>query len=57
MNKVFHYFKFKNLSKNWEKHVFHRKIRNFEPIGNSEHATEFLTLGKALNIYIDYLMF
>ena len=29
----------------------------FEHIGNSVHTTEFLALGKTLNIYIDYLMF
>ena len=32
-------------------------IGNVEPIGNSSHKAEFLALGKALNIYIDYLMF
>ena len=32
-----------NLSMNWEKW-------NFEPITNSEHTTEFLTFGNALNI-------
>ena len=40
-----------NLSINhWEK-------RNFKPIGDSVNKAEFLDLGKALIIYIDYLMF
>ena len=30
---------------------------DFKSIGNSAHTTYFLTLGKTLNIYIDYLMF
>ena len=29
----------------------------FEPIGNSAHNAGFLALGKALNTYINYLMF
>ena len=40
-----------------EKIVFHWEKQNFEPIGNSTHKAEFLALGKARNIYIDYLMF
>ena len=42
---------------NREKYVFHWQKLNFEPIGNSAHKAGFLALGKALNIYIDYLMF
>ena len=57
MNEIIHYLKFKNLSKNWKKYVLHWEKCNFEHIGNSVHATEFLALGKTLNIYIDYLMF
>ena len=45
------------LSKNWEKYVFHWEKLNFEHIGNSVHTEEFLALGKALHIYINYLMF
>ena len=41
---------FKNLSTNWEKW-------NFQPTADSAHATELLALGKALNTYIDYLMY
>ena len=41
---------FKNLSINWEKW-------NFEPIVNSAHTAELLTLTKALNKYMDYLMY
>ena len=57
MNEIFHYFKFKNLSKNWWKYVFHREKLNFETIGNSVHTAEFWALGKAwifmssLNLY------
>ena len=57
MNEIIHYLKFKNLSKNWEKYFLQWEIYNFEHIGNSVHTTEFLALGKALNIYIDCLMF
>ena len=41
---------FKNLSINWGKW-------NFEPIVNSAHTAELLTLTKALNKYMDYLMY
>ena len=34
----------------------HWKKWNFKSIVNFAHITEFLTLGKALNIYIEYLM-
>ena len=54
MNEIFQYLKFKNLSKNWEKCVFHWEELNFEHTGNSVHTAEFLALGKALNIYINY---
>ena len=37
-----------------EKNMF--PISNFKPIGNSAHTAEFLALGKAPNIYIEYLM-
>ena len=47
---------FKNLSVNWDKYVFHEEKWNFEPIANSAHLVKNLALGKALNIYIDYLM-
>ena len=30
---------------------------NFERIGNFVHTTEFLELGKAVNIHINYLIF
>ena len=30
------YLKFKNLSKNWRKHVFRREKSNFEQTGNWE---------------------
>ena len=43
---------FKNLSINWEKYIFHREGWNFEPIGNFVHTTEFLTIGKALQILL-----
>ena len=42
---------------NREKYVFHWEKWNFESNGNSALKEEFLVLGKALNIYIDYLMF
>ena len=57
MNEIFHYLKFKNLSKNLEKYILDRIKWNFEPIGNSAHTVKLLTLGKALIIYMDYLMF
>ena len=51
MNGIIHYVKRRKC-------LFHRKkICEFEHIGNSMHSTEFLSLRKALNIYIDYLMF
>ena len=43
MNEIFHYLKFKNLSKNCENYVPHCEKWNFEPIGNPAHITEFLT--------------
>ena len=39
---------FMNLSIDWEKHVFHWEMQNFEPIGDSEPTTEYLALGKPL---------
>ena len=45
------------IKKNWEKCVFHWEERNFEHIGNSVLTADFLALGKALNIYIDSLIF
>ena len=57
MNEIIHYLKFKNLLKNWEKSVFPYKKCNFEHIENSVHTTKFFSLGKALNIFIDYFMF
>ena len=57
MNGIIHYFKFKNLSKNWEIYVFHWEKWNFGHTGNSVYTAELLALGKALNIYINYLTF
>ena len=57
MNEIIHYFRFKNSSKNWEMYVFHWEKCNFERIGNFVHIAELLALGKALNFYINYLMF
>ena len=48
---------FKNLAMNREKYFFHCEKDHFELIGNSAYKAGFLALGKALNIYIDYLMF
>ena len=48
---------FKNLSANWENLIFHWEEWNFEPTTNSAHTTELSVLGKALNTYIDYLMY
>ena len=56
MNNIFHYHKFKNLSKNWKKYVFHWKKMNFEDIGNSVYTAEFLALEIDLNNYMDYLV-
>ena len=39
-----------------KKYVFHSEEWNFEHIWSSVH-TESLTLGKVLNIYVDYFMF
>ena len=41
---------------NWKKHVFHWEKWNFGPIANSKHTAELLAFGKAVNIYINYLM-
>ena len=57
MNEIFQYFKFKKLSKNWEKKGFLYAKWSFERIENSAHTTGFLNLEKTLNVYIDYLMF
>ena len=46
-----------NVSMNMEKYVFQLEKLNFEPTANSAHTAERLALGKALNIYINYLMF
>ena len=43
--------------KKFEKYVFCWEKLNFEHIGNFKHTTEFLALGKNVNIYIKYLMF
>ena len=56
MTDILHYLKFKNLSKKLEKYVFHREKWNFEHIGNSAHTVESLALGKALKVYMEYLM-
>ena len=45
------------IIKELAKHVFRWEKLNFEHIGNFLHTTEFLALGKAVNIYINYLMF
>ena len=42
---------------NRKKYVFHWEKWNFELIVNFVNNTQFLVLGKALNIYIEYLMF
>ena len=39
------------------KYIFHWEKLIFEHLGNSVHTVEILTLGKVLNIYINYLMF
>ena len=57
MNEIIHILLIYDLSKNWEKYVFRWEKLNFEHIGNSVHTTEFLGLEKAVNIYINYLMF
>ena len=54
MNNIFHYLKFKNLLKNWEKYVFYPEKWNFEHIGSSVCTIELLEL---YDSYIDYLMF
>ena len=56
MNGIFLYLKFKNLSKNWEKYIFHLEKWYFEPTGNSLHIEESLVFGEVLNIFINYLM-
>ena len=40
----------KNLSKNWEKNVFHWEKLKFEHIGNYVHTAEFLALEKAKSL-------
>ena len=64
MNDIFHYLKFKDLSKDWEKFifhwekfVFHWQKRNLEHIGKSLYTAESLELGSALNNCIVYLIF
>ena len=47
----------KKLSMNWQKYVFPWEKWNFELIANSTHIAQLMALGKALNIYIDHLMF
>ena len=32
-NEILHYLEFSNLSKNWEKYVFHRKNGILNPLG------------------------
>ena len=41
-------FKHLSMKMNWEKWISHWGKWNFEPIGNSKHTTEYLSLGKAL---------
>ena len=56
INEKIHNRKFKNLSKNLEKYVFHWEKCNFKHIGNSAHMTESLVLRKALNVYVNYFV-
>ena len=46
MNEIFYYFKFQNLSKNWEKYISNWEKWNFESIGNFAHIAEFPALWK-----------
>ena len=45
MNEAIYKLKFKNLTKNWERYVFHWEKCNFEHIANSVHTVESLALG------------
>ena len=40
MNVIFHYLEFNNLSKNWERYVFHWEKLNFEHIMIPVHTEE-----------------
>ena len=47
MNDIFHCLKFKDLSKNWEKYIFHWEKWNLEHFGKSLYTAESLELGTA----------
>ena len=47
----------KEFIKELVKHVFRWEKLNFKHFGNFVHTTEFLALGKTVNIYINCLMF
>ena len=47
----------KEFIKELAKHVFRWEKLNFKHFGNFVHTTEFLALGKTVNIYINCLMF
>ena len=52
--RYFHYLKFRKSSTTCEKKKFLLGKTNFKLTGSSVHSREFFTLGKTLNIYIDY---
>ena len=47
---------YKSSSINCQKFVLNSEKWNFEPIENSVHTPVTLAWGKALDIYVDYLM-
>ena len=53
------YYITSNLKNLLKKNMFsaRKNWTHFERIGNSVHTAEFLALGKALNIYVNYSMF
>ena len=40
-NEILHYLEFSNLSKNWEKYVFHRKNGILNPLGLCAYYRNF----------------
>ena len=43
MSEILYFLNIKNLSMNWEKHIFHCGKRNFELVKNVAHTAEFFS--------------
>ena len=55
MSEILYFLNIKNLSVNWEKHIFHCRKWNFELVKNVAHTAEFFSERSWNYIYLVYV--